>query len=396
MSAPWVKLIGLLLGVVIVGVALFEATMQPSAADRNGLLYIFLVMAGLTALAGWWLPRRTARITSLQRTVIVVALSSTLVVGVASAGAAWQMFLSAHDLNLLLVVLGFGVGLGLVLAVTVARPLASDLGRIEHVAGRVADGDLTARTRVARPDELGTAARAIDSMVVQLEQAAHQRELDEQARQSFLAAIGHDLRTPLAALQAAVEALEDGVAPDPDRYLKSMRRDLTALGALVDDLFLLARIEAGKLDIEPIPVDLAELADESIEALEPVARQRGVGLRLETAGKVEALGGPDALSRVIRNLVDNAIRHANTEVVVTVGQDPSATVHVHDDGPGFSPGFLDDAFSSFVRSDPARARHTGGAGLGLAIAKGVVDAHGGRIWADAGPGGRVTFTLPRS
>lgn len=372
--------------------------MQPTTADRNGLLIILLAVAALTAFAAWWIPRRARRFTSLQRTVVVVALAAAGVIGVATAGAAMVMFFSQHDLNLLLVVLGFGIALGLVLAVTIAGPLNEDLSAIADVAARVASGDLTARTGVERPDEVGAVADALDDMVARLETNEEDRRRDELARQSFLAAIGHDLRTPLAALQAALEAVEDGVAPDPERYVKSMQRDVQALGALVDDLFLLSRIESGHLEYETMDIDLAELADESVEALEPMAQRVGVSLVLETEGEVPAHGGPDMLGRVIRNLVDNAIRHAppETAVRISVVSNGAAMLRVEDDGPGFTAEFLDAAFESFARADRARTRSTGGAGLGLAIAKGVVDAHGGRIWAEAGPGGKVAFTLPGS
>ena len=126
----------------------------------------------------------------------------------------------------------------------------------------------------------------------------------------MLSSVGHDLRTPLSALQAALEALIDGVAPDPDRYLRSMQKDVTALSALVEDLFLLSRIEAGRLELSRTPVDLTELADEAIEALAPAAERHGVRMRLVAAGSVPVIGNAVAVGRVIRNLLDNAVRHS--------------------------------------------------------------------------------------
>jgi two-component system sensor histidine kinase BaeS len=148
--------------------------------------------------------------------------------------------------------------------------------------------------------------------------------------------------------------------------------------------------------MELVPIDLSDLADEALEGLRPTAAGRGIDLVLETSGHVRALGGPEALARVIRNLVDNAIRHSpeGGRVTVRVEGNGAALVRVLDDGPGFHPDFLDRAFESFTRDDDARTRRAGGAGLGLAIARGFVQAHGGSIWADAGPGGRVTFRVP--
>ena len=165
----------------------------------------------------------------------------------------------------------------------------------------------------------------------------------------MLSSIGHDLRTPLAALQVAVEALADGVAPDPDRYLRSMRRDVEALAALVDDFFLLARIESGRLDLNPVGVDLTEVVDEAMEALAPVAAASDVTLALDASKRVHVLGNPTALGRVVRNLIDNAIRYApaGSTVHVAVGRDGRPSVRVVDEGPGFPPGFSDEAFGRF-------------------------------------------------
>jgi signal transduction histidine kinase len=175
-----------------------------------------------------------------------------------------------------------------------------------------------------------------------------------------------------------------------------MRADIDALSHLVDDLFLLSTIEAGNLEFDREIVDVAELADESIDALHPVARERGVELVLEVDGVVPAVAGPAQIGRVIRNLVDNAVRHApdGTRVTVSAAADGGARVTVTDEGPGFADDMVERVFETFVTGDPARSRASGGTGLGLAIARGLVDAHGGAIWVEAGDGGKVVFVLP--
>ncbi len=379
----------LLLGAVVaLGLAVFEVTMSPSPSERLQLLTVFAVMAAVTAGLVYLLRSVASRFRSLRSTVVMVAMVTLAIAVAVALSTASLMFLTVHDLTLLFVVLAFGTMLGVVVATMLSKPLESDLGRLRRTAEQVKGGDLDARTGIGRPDELGEAARAFDGMVSQL-------QANERTRREFLSAVGHDLRSPLAALRATVEALEDGVARDPDRYLRSMRADLDAMAHLVDDLELLATIEAGKVEVKRVPVDLAELADESIEALSPVAAQHDVRLRLEAGGSVAAVGGARELGRVIRNLVDNAIRHApaGTEVVVRVSNGHAAEVRVCDAGPGFSADFVTSAFDSFVTGDAARTRH-GGAGLGLAIARGFVSAHGGEIWAEPGPGGTVAFRLP--
>ena len=383
------KIVFLLMAVVVVGIGIFEATMDPSGSERLQLLAVFLAMAAVTAILVVALRRVSTRFTTLRTVVVGVALVGLGLVAAVTLATAQLMFVTVHDLSLLIVVISFGSALGVVLAVSLALPLQTDLDRMRRAADLVGGGDLSARTGVVRPDELGAAARAFDDMAARLE--ANQR-----ARREFLAAIGHDLRTPLAALRAGVEALEDGVAADPARYYRSINADLDAMGRLIDDLAVLATIESGGLEVPADMLDLAELADESIEAMAPVATSRGVTLRLDAAGGVSAIGGHQELSRVIRNLVDNAIRHAPeaSEVVVRVSNGSGPELSVVDGGPGFAPDFVESAFESFATGDPARSRSVTGAGLGLAIARGFVTAHGGEIWALPGPGGHVGFRLP--
>ena len=226
---------------------------------------------------------------------------------------------------------------------------------------------------MTRSDELGRAAAALDETIATL-------EASEIERRHLLSAIGHDLRTPMGSMQAAVEALQDGVAPDPQAYLRGLALDLEHLRHLVDDLFLLARIESGRLDFSPVSVDMAELADEAVEAVTPVAARRQVALAVDGPGHVAVQGDPAALGRVLRNLLANAIRHSpeSGEVRLVLSRNGSeAITTVVDQGPGFPTEMGNSVFERFVRADDSRNRESGGTGLGLAIAKGIVEAHGG-------------------
>jgi len=384
------------LAAVLIGLVVFEISMQPTAEDRVllGLIFVLVaVLAGLLALALRWAGRRSH---SIRRSVLIVGLAGLVIAAVTVGIAAQQMFLSSHDLNLLLVVLVFAVATTVAFAVSVSGDLTRDLEATAAAARRVQAGDLGARTGVVRADEVGTVAETFDRMAADLEQRDAERRSHEAARRQFLAAIGHDLRTPLASLRAAIEALEDGLAPDPDRYLHSMDRDVAVLSSLVDDLFLLSRLEEGSVEMERGPIDITELADEAIEVLTPVAVSAEVQLELVADQRVVAVGGSEAVSRVFRNLLDNAIRFAPSGSAVTVevrGED-GAEVRVLDRGPGFDPEFVGRAFERFSRGDPSRERSTGGSGLGLAIAHGFIEALDGSIWAEPGPGGCVGFRLP--
>ena len=383
-------------GAVLVGLVAFEVAMQPSASERLHLAGIFLVVATLAGLGAVGVAALVRRSRSVRRSILVASMGGLLVAAVGMAVAAQQMFLSTHDLRLLLVVLVFAGVTAVGFALLAGGALASDLEATAAAARVVATGDLTARTGVDRADEVGVVAATFDRMVAELERRAADRDAEEAARRRFLAAIGHDLRTPLASLRAAVEALEDGLAPDPDRYLRSMDRDIAVLSSLVEDLFLLAKLEEGSITMPRGVIDITELADEAIEVLTPVAARRDVRLELDADHRAIASGGSEAVSRVLRNLLDNAIRHApaGTAVVVEVRDDAGAVVRVVDEGPGFDPAFVEQAFDYFTRDDPARERSTGGSGLGLAIAHGFVAALEGTIWAEPGPGGRVGFHLP--
>ncbi|HEC08498.1 MAG TPA: HAMP domain-containing histidine kinase [Acidimicrobiales bacterium] len=334
---------------------------------------------------------------SVRWQVMAAALAATAVALVAVMVAAQMMFVSPHDRNLLMVVIGAAFVLGAGVALWVSRSLVADLDRLARASQAVAGGDLQVRTGIDRGDEVGETARAFDDMVERLDLAHRRRAADEAERRLLMASVGHDLRTPLAAIRAATEALQDGVAPDPRRYLGSISRDLDHLTHLVDDLFLLAQIDAGRFEAGRELVDMAELADDAAEALLPTAAAAGVTLRVKARGAVRTRGSAQELSRVIRNVVDNAIRHCPTggRVTVTVAHEEGrACIRVTDDGPGFPREFTDRACVPFTRADTSRRRATGGAGLGLAIARGVSEAHGGAIRLRPGPGGDVTVLLP--
>jgi signal transduction histidine kinase len=333
---------------------------------------------------------RPHRMNRLGRRFVAATLVVLAVALMMIAVAAQAMFINDHDLGLLMWVLIPAVLGAAMVAMLMARPLARDAKRICDAAMRVADGDLTARTGVMRNDEIGEAAEMFDRMVDRLDAI-------EQERSLMLSSISHDLRTPLAALRAAVEAIRDGVAPDPEMYLTGMERQVRALSSLVDDLQLHTRLVSGTLTLNRTALDLTELADEAMETLRPLAESREVKLLLEASQRVTIDADGSQLARVIRNLLDNAIRHAPAKsvVLIQVEQDGvDATLKVIDQGRGFPAEFRERAFDPFTRADEARDTSTGTAGLGLSIARGIVTAHDGSVGLGDGPGGVVVIRLP--
>jgi signal transduction histidine kinase len=381
---------------VVIGVGVFVLVMQPTTAERIGMGLIFGLMAIGAAGAAVWLPRLARGNRSLRTTVMTLSVVSFLIVAVGMLAAGQQMFVSTHDLTVLLIVVGFGVVAAVAFAVLVSGPLTGDLTHIAETASGIAAGNFSTRTKITRSDEVGDLAGALDVMAASLETADVARSRDDTVRREFFAAVSHDLRTPLASMQAALEALQDGLVDDPDRYLASMTRDAEALAQMVDDLFLLARLGSGDVEIRTESIDLTEIADEAVEVFRPLAAGKSLSMVLDVDARVTAIAGPEGVARVVRNLLDNAVRHspAGGQIVVTVSNGASAQVVVTDDGPGFSNDFVGHAFERSSRQDGVRNRATGGSGLGLAIAQEYISGFGGAIWAEPGPGGTVGFTLP--
>jgi signal transduction histidine kinase len=386
-----------LTAVVVLALLAGEVTMQPSSRDRAVLIGVFAAVAVLVAIAAGLLGRWTERLSSLHTSVLVIAVGAVAAAAAAVLASAASMFISPHDLRLVLVALGLGVGLGVVLATAVSARLEEDLNAIGDAARSVAAGDRSVRTGVERADEVGAVAAALDDMIERLVAAENEQQRMQTARRDFLAAVSHDLRTPLTSLRAATEALEDGLVDDPSRYLAAMRTDLDLLTALVDDLFMLALIESGGLALVRERLDLAEVVDEAAEAVRPLANRGGIRLTAEIDGSVTVEAAPREISRILRNLLDNAVRHSpegGTVRLMLSDEGGHATVTVTDEGPGFPADFVRRATESFTRADDARRRDGSGAGLGLAIARGLTEAHGGTIEVSAGPGGRVKVVFP--
>jgi signal transduction histidine kinase len=244
---------------------------------------------------------------------------------------------------------------------------------------------------------VGAAAIAA-GLAVRQSMEERMRHQVEEARRGLVAAASHDLRTPLASLRLLVEAIDDGVAgEDRDRYLAEIRTHVAVLSDLIEDLFELSRIEAGDISWTMRQVELGDLIGDTVAAFRTSAEERGVHLAAELpAEKVVAEADAEKVQRVLFNLIQNAIRHTPADGSVTVrakGGPGGVEVEVADSGEGIPAGEGERVFEAFYRGDSARGED--GAGLGLAISRAIVEAHGGRIWLEhTNPGTRVRFTLP--
>jgi two-component system sensor histidine kinase BaeS len=356
-------------------------------------LFVSLVVA-VSLVSALLLPAIFLRL-PLRYGVPALALVGPALAIVGSLIGTGAMTLSGHDAWYSVLVAVCTGSAAIVVGFRLARPVARDLDSVAGTVGQVADGDRSARTGIDRKDEIGKLAAAVDEMCRSLARAETEREAADEERRSVVSALSHDLRTPLASLLVSVDALEDGIG-DRGTHLRAMRGNVLALEALVGDLFLLARADSGNLALVSERLDLAELVDEAVEAVEPVALVKQVEVGAELDGPLPVLGDHGALGRVLRNLLDNAIRYSpdGGEVVVrAAGGEGGVRIEVSDDGTGFPDSFIPRAFDRFSQADDARSR-PGRTGLGLAIARTLVEAHGGSIGVEPGPGGLVRIELP--
>ena len=335
-------------------------------------------------------------------------IGSLLLLGMMLAGAR-AMFLSGHDLSLLLTMLVFAAILSVGFGLLCARMLADRIERVRAGTARIAAGDLESEVPVEGHDEVAGLAEDFNRMARALEAAADREREMEKTRRDLIAAVSHDLRTPLASTRALIEAVADGVAADPEaeaRYLSSARKELTHLSRLVDDLFELARIDAGVLQLTLEESSLHDLISDTISSFQPQADNRSVRLVGEISGDVDpVLANPPRLQRVLHNLVSNALRHTPADGTVALRAAPhgdEVRVEISDTGEGIAPEDLHRVFERSFRAERSRTRSeedgAPGAGLGLAIARGLIEAHGGTMDVESslGGGSRFRFTLRRA
>jgi signal transduction histidine kinase len=352
------------------------------------VIELALIVAASTLAAGIvgglalrLLPSVGARLAGLSLLAVALPLAAVLLSGIA-------MFHMGADVVILAVAAASST-VAIAAALLVGRSITAPVDRLRSASNALASGDLSARAPEQGPTEIAELGAAFNGMATRLE------DLFE-ARRELVAWASHDLRTPLAAIRAMIESVEDGVAP-PERYIQALAEQVRTLGTLVDDLFELARIDAGVLTLELKEARLDGLVRSCVSGLEAEAGRRNVRLEARLDGAPAVRCAPEKVERVLLNLLTNALRHTPTDGSVAVVVEPDRNevrVTVEDSGEGIATDALRRVFDRFWRGDPARS--PGGSGLGLAIARGLVEAQGGRIWAENRPSGgaRVSFTLP--
>jgi signal transduction histidine kinase len=320
----------------------------------------------------------------------------TLVVSNAWTGTLGQVeedFL--RQVNRALIWGGIGaVAVALALGTLLAWRITTPVRRLTQAAERLATGDLSSRVAEGAGDEIGRLAATFNQMAANLDRA-------DELRRRMTADVAHELRTPLSIIRGQVEAIQDGIFPPDAEHLAPIHDEVLLLNRLVEDLRTLALAEAGQLQLHKAEVEVGALVSRVVDRFGPLAADRSVALEVEASPGLAALLDVDRIDQVLNNLLANALRHtpAGGRVTVTVAArtDEELLVEVSDSGPGIPPEELPHVFDRFWRGEGARTGDRGGAGLGLAIARQLVEAHGGRIWvqSELETGTSVTFTLPR-
>ncbi len=317
-----------------------------------------------------------------------------------AAGAA-VMFVSPHDAWMTVAILLFAAVVATRAAQLLLRGVERDVGAIREGLHALERGERQIEIEAHSGRELEDLAHTANRMVATLTAEERARDTADAARRQVIAAVSHDLRTPLSALRLLTQALEDELV-DPAtarRYVHTMGAHVRTLGTLIDDLFELACLDAGEVVWSTGAVDLTELVGEACELLRPATEAAGVALSAELPPSLAAAdANPDKLRRVLLNLLQNAIHHTPPDGSVAIratAVDGTVEVEVADTGAGIAPQDRPHVFEPFYRGGDEAARTGPGSGLGLAIARAIVEAHGGRIWlAEAAGGTQVRFTLP--
>jgi signal transduction histidine kinase len=301
-------------------------------------------------------------------------------------------FLAAINRSVLLGALMAGA-VAIVITLVVSHRIVRPVESLTSAARRMEKGDLTARVKATSSDEIGQLAHAFNAMADGLAK-------QEQLRRNMVSDVAHELRTPLTNIRGYLEAAKDGLVQPDGALVDNLYEEAILLNRLVNDLQELALAEAGQLHLERQSVKVDDVACATVEVFCPRAEARDVSLHVDVPPDLPLVqADPHRVRQVLRNLLDNALDYTppGGQVTLAAQQDGAwVNIQVRDTGPGIAPEHLPYVFERFYRADPSRTRATGGAGLGLAIVKQLVEAHGGRVWAEStlGAGTTFGFTLP--
>ena len=368
-------------------------------SELTHLALLLLPAAAVTVVAAV-LAGPLLRRASFRGRLVAVALVAA-VASLANLGAlAALMFVDAHDAALMGSLLAYSLGAGVAAGLVASRSQSRAVDRLARAAARLAEGDLGARIGpLDGGPELDALARTLDQMAERVQRSVAAQRAADRVRRDLITAVSHDLRTPLAGLRAVAEAITDGLVDDPAtlrRYMTDLRSQVATLSSMVDDLFELVQLDEEEVLHESSRARLEDVIGAVVDACRSQAEAKGLVVERRLDGAGSAACSP-RVGRVLQNLLQNAIRHtpADGTVRIEARRRPDAIeVVVADTGEGIPPAALDRVFDPFWRGDPSRSG--AGSGLGLALAKRIVEALGGDIRVESAPrsGSRFEVVLP--
>ena len=401
MSERWRRpaRVAVLFLVAVGGVGVARLASPADAAKLLGVTFASAALAWTCCVAGAVVLKRPP---SIRAHIFISTASAAIATAVGGWVLARWLFDWDDQIPVLAAAFFLVVGAkGMLASLSLSTQLEQASASLVAVGKRLSPGDAAGVNVEPGSLEVSEFARQLDAVSVRLEEAQARERGLEKSRRELVAGVSHDLRTPLAAVRAMAEAIEDGLVADDHevvRYIERIRREVDHISELVDDLFELSRIEAGSLELQVEPVAVDELISEALAQATPVAQQQGVQLEGRLLQHLpEARFSEPHIFRVLTNLLDNALRHTphGGAVILEAGvADGALWVAVLDECGGVSAADLPHLFEAGFRGHTAHRPYQG-SGLGLTIARGLVEAHGGSISATNEDGGcRFTFSLP--
>jgi signal transduction histidine kinase len=394
-----------LLGILTLSVIGFYLVFRPPMGEVWLITGFLLITTVISAVAGYaayrlgWMNRspniRTALLGSYALACILTFINVWL--------TAQLMFTNQHDLLLGTVLLIFAGAIAMALGYLLSSSFLDRIQSLDLAAKKIASGNLSIRVPVEGKDELAGLAHTFNDMASQLEESAEKRRELESLRRELIAWIGHDLQTPLTSISAIIEALADGMIEDhqtEQRYYNIARKNISSLSHLIDDMFQMAQIDTGGLELNLESVSITDLISDTLESFTELAKRQEITLKGSVSDELGEVNiAARRINRVLNNLVDNALKHTPDQGLVEVranSTNDGILIDVIDNGEGISESDLPYIFDLFYRGDISKRSSISGTGIGLAISKGIIDAHGGNIEVHSQTGRtKFSFFIPQ-
>lgn len=393
---------------LVVSLAIVMIALQPPPQDIY-LLTLYMSISGIgTILGGYWLYGQVLInwVNSLRWSLIAIVITTIMLVFLNVWATAQLMFINYHDLILTTSLLVFGGLTAVIFGLFIANRIAQRIQSLAQAIEALAHGNLDTRVAVKGNDEFSKLADLLNWMGNRLQKIEQEKQQIEQTRRDLIAWISHDLRTPLTAIQALLEAIDDGIVTDHDEivgYVQNSLLEVENLKVLIDDLFAIAQLDTGHMQLQFVNASLSDLISDTVSSMNARAHHHQIEIVGNISPGIDPIYiAPDKIQRVLHNLIDNAIHHTPPNGKITIAatrKKKYVRVDIHNTGSVIPPEKLPHIFDEFYRGEAARENVQHGhrrAGLGLAIARGFVEAHSGKIWVNSAPekGTRFSFAIP--